>query len=143
MLKKNSLGVGLGFPYGFLGGNIDINIAPNFNLSAGLGSTIFAGMGYSFGCKYFLASVVRSFRPRVSAYYCVNTIVNYGSSLKDNESFTGLNLGLGFQLMWGRNKSNGFDFDIYYIATTSLEPEEVGVEAPGKVKVSLGYRYGF
>ena len=98
VFKKNSFGVGLGIPYGILGGNIDINVAPNLNLSAGIGTTVLAGIGYSFGFKYFFMPIERTFRPRVSAYYGVNTAIEYIGGSKDNESFTGVNIGAGFQL---------------------------------------------
>ena len=143
VLKKNSFGVGLGIPYGVLGGNIDINVAPNLNLSAGIGTTVLAGIGYSCGFKYFFMPIERTFRPRVSAYYGVNTMIEYIGGSKDNESFSGVNLGVGAQWMWGKTKSKGLDFDIIYIATTGLDAEEKGVEEPDKVKISFGYRHGF
>ncbi|MFC2083539.1 hypothetical protein ACFLS9_00635 [Bacteroidota bacterium] len=143
VLKKNSFGFGFGIPYGILGGNIDINVVPNLNLSAGIGSTILAGIGYSFGIKYFFMPIEQTFRLRVSAYYGTNAAIEYSGDSKDNESFAGLNLGVGFQMMWGETKSNGLDFDIIYIATTGLDAKEEGVEEPVKVKISLGYRHGF
>ncbi|NQU05599.1 MAG: PEGA domain-containing protein [Calditrichaeota bacterium] len=73
LLRKKSIGLGIGIPYGYvLGLNLDINVAPNLNLSAGLGTTIQFGPGYNFGLKYFLTSAENTFRPRVSAFYGVN-----------------------------------------------------------------------
>ena len=138
VLKKNSFGVGLGIPYGWLGGNIDVNVAPNLNVSAGIGTTILAGIAINFGFKYFIIPVERTFRPRVAAYYGVN-----GANFDDNENFSGVNLGVGFQLMWGKTKSNGLDFDIIFIATSSIYDEEEVEENTGNVGISLGYRHGF
>jgi hypothetical protein len=152
-LKKNSVGLGFGIPYGILGGNLDINVAPNLDLSAGIGAAASAGVGYSFGLKYFFTPIERTFRPRISAYYGTNTAVEattitFYSSSTEKKTYSGLNLGLGAQFMWGETKSNGLDFDIIYIATTGLDLEEwrdrgFTVEEPGKVKFSIGYRHGF
>ncbi len=141
-IKKNSFGLGLGVPYGVLGANLDVNVAPNLNLSAGIGTTVLAGIGYSFGLKYFFMPIERTFRPRISAYYGVNTVVEYIGG-GDNESYVGINLGIGTQWMWGKTKSNGLDLDIIYIATTGLDAEEMGIEEPSKVKLSIGYRHAF
>ncbi|MCK4427073.1 MAG: hypothetical protein KAW16_01165 [candidate division Zixibacteria bacterium] len=152
IFKKNSFGVGLGIPYGVLGANVDVNIASNFNLSAGVGTTVFAGIGYNIGLKYFFTPVERTFRPRVSGYYGVNSVVvkEYIGIAKEDEgeTYTGLSLGVGGQWMWGNTKSNGLDFDIIYIATSGLDVDELrdegfDVEEPGKVKISIGYRRAF
>lgn len=151
--SENSWGIGFGIPYGVLGGNIDINIAPNFNLSAGLGTTIVAGLGYNVGVKYFLSSIENSFRPRISAYYGVNAAVlkEYPSLLDkedDGEAFTGVSLGVGAQWMWGESKTSGLDFDIIYLASTGLDIDKLKdegfmVDEPGKIKISIGYRHLF
>ncbi|MCP3683715.1 MAG: hypothetical protein GY861_13610 [bacterium] len=153
MFKKHSFGVGFGIPYGIVGGNFDVNLAPNLDLSMGLGTTIFAGMGYNFGLKYFLTPVDRTFRPRVSAYYGTNAMVavetsGYYASTQEGESYKGLTLGFGSQWMWGKSKSNGLDLDIMFIATSGLNIDDLkkqgyDVNEPGKVKISIGYRRGF
>lgn len=152
LLKKNSFGLGLGVPYGVLGINLDINCAPNINLSAGVGTTIFAGVGYNIGLKYYLKSIENKFRPRISAYYGINSMVlkeYIGSSKEDEgESYTGFSIGFGAQWMWGMNKLNGLDFDIIYIATSGIDVDELraegfSVDEPGKIKISIGYRRAF
>ena len=151
LLKKNSFGLGLGIPYGILGVNVDINAASNLNLSAGVGTTILAGIGYNVGLKYFFTPIEKTFRPRVSAYYGINSMVlkEYGSGKEDEgEVYTGLSIGIGAQWMWGEDKSKGLDFDIIYIATTGFDVEELkkegfAVEEYGKVKISIGYRHAF
>jgi hypothetical protein len=157
-MKKNSIGLGFGIPYGILGVNLDINVATNLNLSGGVGTTILAGIGYNLGLKYFFIPIEQTFRPRVSAYYGTNTVSEvprigtFGSfsvsSGKETKSYSGLNLGIGAQLMWGETKSNGLDFDIIYLATTELDIEELRdegfvIEDPGNVKIAIGYRYAF
>jgi hypothetical protein len=145
---KNSWGLGFGIPYGVLGGNIDVNVAPNLNISFGIGTTIVAGIGYNAGLKYFFSSVENTLRPRILAFYGVNAMSSIGD---DNESYTGLSIGAGFQWMWGDTKSNGLDIDIIYVATTGYDldelEEEYGdryvIEEYGKVKFSIGYRHAF
>jgi len=151
--KKVTMGAGIGIPYGVIGSNIDVNVAPNFDLVAGFGTTVVAGMGYSFGAKYYFGDYEKTFRPRVSAYYGINSAVqiqnrgysnNYYYTSKDGEtrltssqqqwnlpateegkSYSGISLGLGGQWMWGQSKSNGLDFDIMLIATTGLNVDEL------------------
>jgi len=152
MFKKNSNGVGFGIPYGIIGINTDINLAQNLNLSVGIGTTIFAGMGYNFGLKYYLLPVNHTFRPRISAYYGTNAIVlietGGWASNEEGESYKGVTLGIGSQWMWGESKSNGMDIDIMYIASSGLDIDELrrdgyNIEDPGNIKLSIGYRHGF
>lgn len=149
-MKKNSYGLGLGVPYGVLGMNLDYNIAPNLNLSGGLGTTLFAGIGYNFGLKYFFAPIEKTFRTRVSAYYGVNSMIlkQYGYKDDEGESYTGLSLGIGGEWRWGETKSKGLDFDIIFIATSGIDYDELrdegfSFEEAGKVKISIGYRRAF
>jgi len=151
-MKKNSFGLGLGIPYGVEGLNLDVNVASNLNLSGGLGTTRFAGIGYNFGLKYFFTPIDRTFRPRVSVYYGVSSVLSkqyFGIDKEDEgDSYTGLSLGIGAQWMWGETKSKGFDFDIIYLATSSfdidkLHDEGFDVEEPGKVQISIGFRRSF
>ena len=154
-MKKSSFGLGFGIPYGTLGLNLDINIVHNLNLSAGVGTTIFAGIGYNFGLKYFFTSIKQTFRPRVSSYYGVNAMTAKKSpttgEIEDGKSYIGFSPGVGAQWMWGKTKSNGLDLDIIYLATTGgyndavekLREEGFTVTETGKVKIAIGYRWAF
>lgn len=146
--KKVSMGVGLGVPYGVLGSSMDVNVAPNLDLTMGLGTTIFAGMGYSFGVKYFLGSAQRNFRPRISAYYGTNSMFVDGANTATAESYTGFSLGLGSRWMWGQSKTAGIDFDVILIASTGLDIDKLKAQGytvaePGRVKISIGFRRAF
>ncbi|MBI4429610.1 MAG: hypothetical protein HY562_10880 [Ignavibacteriales bacterium] len=151
--KKNSLGVGLGIPYGVLGANLDVNIVSTLYASMGIGTSALAGVAHNVGLKYFVLPVSEAWRPRVSAFYGTNTlaeitIVSSGSSTTDRKKYLGLSLGIGVQWMWGDAKSNGLDFDIIYIATRGLDIEGLrnqgfAIDEPTKVGFSLGYRHGF
>ena len=158
-IKKVSMGVGFGIPYGVLGTNMDIHLVDKLDLSFGFGSTLLAGMGYNFGFKYHLSSANSGFRPRISAYYGTNSVMedpgidsdwygdydydyDYGyykagkagawrssSLFEEYKSYTGLTLGFGTAIMFGSSQSNGIDFDILYIATTGYNKSEL--EAQG------------
>jgi hypothetical protein len=151
--KQHSVGLGFGIPYGVLGTNADFGLHPNLSFSVGMGTTVLAGLGYNFGMKFFLNPPTESFRPRLSAYYGVNSMIvtetwGHYVGASNGQSFTGLTLGLGSQWMWGRSRSNGLDFDIMYIATTGAdfnEMERDGLIAsqPSRIKISIGYRRAF
>lgn len=148
-IKESKVGVGIGFgiPYGILGVNVDFVVAPNLNLTAGLGTST-VDLGYSFGAKYFFSDVSHSFRPRILALYGTNAVLWDASGWDNDKSYTGLSLGAGAQWMWGESKSNGLDFDIIFIATTGLDVNDLKnqgiiVDEPGKIKFSIGYRHMF
>lgn len=154
--KMGSVGAGLGVPYGVLGLNGEYAIADNVNLTAGIGTTILAGAGYNIGIKYYLKDVGNAWRPRISAYYGINgiIIVQYAWSSEPfiEEVHSGLTLGIGTSWMWGDAKKHGIDLDIMYIATSGYferkdELEEkytnISWEEFGRVKISIGFRYGF
>ncbi|MCX5786391.1 MAG: hypothetical protein NTX59_11955 [Elusimicrobia bacterium] len=152
--KSAGIGLGLGFgiPYGILGANIDISMPdiPDLNVSAGVGTTILAGVGYNVGLKYYVMPVDNTCRARVSAYYGVNGILSILSTVDSNTAYTGISLGLGEQCMWGPHKADGLDFDLMIIATSGLldkynELRSAGSSAadPGRVKFSIGYRHKF
>jgi opacity protein-like surface antigen len=143
--KENTIGAGIGIPYGVIGINADINIAPNLNLTGGIGYAI-VGVGYNFGAKYFFSDVSKSFRPRVLAVYGTNAYLQVIGASSYDKAYTGLSLGVGGQWMWGKSRTNGVDFDIIFIATTGLDVNDLknqGIiaEEPGKIKISIGYRH--
>lgn len=140
--KEHSFGLGLGIPYGVIGINLDQKLFYNLYASVGTGRALSIGPSYSLGMKCFFNSVEYSFRPRFSAYFGTN-----GYDEDKDESYTGFSLGLGFQYMYGKSKSNGFDIDIIYIAKSGLDfnflrGEVFGVEhKDGNLSISIGYRH--
>lgn len=147
--KQHSFGIGLGIPYGILGANVDYRIASNLCVSAGIGTTVIAGIGYSAGLKFYFVSPENKLRPRISAFYGVNSAVEKkGGSDPGKESFSGLSIGAGIQWMWGVSRSNGLDFDLFYLATSGLDIDKIrdqgySVSDPGNVTFSVGYRRAF
>jgi len=149
-LKRNSIGLGFGIPYGISGLNIDVNIVQNLNVSIGAGGTEKVGFGYSAGFKYFLASIEEKLRPRVSAYYGINTVVeteyfSSDGSQTEKERSAGFSFGAGIQVMYGKSKRNGFDFDFIFIITSDYDEDyrESPSDKPNIISISLGYRHAF
>lgn len=134
---NNSFGIGIGVPYGIIGGNIDLNIISNINGSFGLGTTYFAGASYNVGLKLFFTNALEVFRPRVFIFYGINSVDKYEKS-DDNNSYSGLSFGLGSQFLWHKTKM-GFDFDVVYIATSSKGK----IDPKNSIKISVGLRRGF
>jgi len=155
--KTGSIGIGIGVPYGVLGINGEIAIHKHISLSAGLGSTTFAGLGYALGARVYLKPAENKLRPRVSLHYGVNSIlanlVSSGSSPFDGEKFSGLTLGIGTLAMFGEKRKHGFDFEVVYLATRVGMQDEIDkmnasgnyehIDTPGKIKIVAGYRFGF
>ena len=155
IIKNSSIGIGLGVPYGVLGINGEVAVHPHFSLSAGVGSTLFAGVGYAIGARAYLFPADKVWRPRVSVHYGVNSMIvaqASGDMPKDGKKFSGLTLGIGTLAMFGDSRKSGFDFEIAYLATTGELENEINkmnasgdyehIDMPGKIKIILGYRFG-
>jgi hypothetical protein len=138
---SSSWGVGFGLPYGVLGINVDGRLVENLHLSLGIGWTILSGGAGNFGLKYFLLPVENNFRPRLSLYYGINTIAN-------ENPYMGFSFGVGSQWMWGQTKSDGLDFDIIFILSSSFDTSGYTskrfqfIKYGSPFKIAVGYRHG-
>ncbi len=142
-------GAGLGIPYGVLGANIEYYPIDNLSVSAGLGTTILADVGYDLGLQYYFTTE-GSWTPRLSIHYGTNGILESISS-EDNESFEGVSIGAGVKKLWSRH---GLALDIFYIVSSDLfdrkdelEEEGFSVESEGfgsdRIKIGVGYVFSF
>lgn len=148
-----SLGVGLGIPYGILGISLDYNIIDNLYLSGAIGTTIFAGTGYSVGAKYHIFNSESSWRPRVSAFYGTNAIIQTLDNDLNLESYQGISLGVGLLKTLGTENKHGIDFDVLYIVSKGDFDKQkeylenngyiMDKDYEGNIKFSIGYRYFF
>lgn len=155
--KIGSIGIGIGVPYGVLGFNGEVAVHPNFSLSAGVGTTVFAGIGYAVGTRAYLFPAEKVWRPRFSLHYGVNSTIavqkSSGALPSDGKKFSGLTVGIGTLAMFGERRKNGFDFEVAYLATTGGLENEIDkmnasgkyehINMPGKIKIIIGYRFGF
>ena len=83
-------GFGIGVPYGMLGFNLEINALPFLSFSGGVGTTIFAGIGYNIGARGYFRKPGPVWRPRLSVFYGINGVYAEDFNRPDNEAFTGL-----------------------------------------------------
>jgi hypothetical protein len=134
-----SVGAGLGVPYGTLGVNLEINVIPYLSLSGGLGTTVYAGVGWSVGARgYFRKPGHYLWRPRLSAFYGINKIYAEDLGNPNNKRYPGWTVGLGQIVLW---KRHGFDLDLMYIVHSQIDNEHT--ENYSKIKINVGYRYAF
>ncbi len=149
--KKFSVGAGLGVAYGAIGLNGEYALHDYLSLSAGFGTTIFAGMAGAIGGRVYAKPLGEKWRPRLSAHYGTNSIINVTGSVEIQEKYNGLTVGAGFLQMFGANQKTGFDFEIVYLATQGDFQERVeAIENrydvslnTGRIKILLGYRIAF
>jgi hypothetical protein len=145
-----------------LGINGEIAVHKNFSLSAGLGSTIFAGLGYAVGARAYLKPAENKWRPRISLHYGINSIIDVQDSYQNssgsgsyslNGKYSGLTIGIGTLAMFGERRKSGFDFEVVYLATTGGLQDEIDrmnasgnyahIETPSNIRIVVGYRFGF
>lgn len=140
------MGLGFGIPYGLFGANFEFNANDYLSLTAGVGSTIFAGVGAAGGARVYLADRSKGFRPRLSAIYGTNTIIDPGGS--DWIQKQGLNLGIGAKWVDVFTK-RGFNFDLLYIVTPDIEELQRKYGASGfsllghRLKIAFGWGWAF
>jgi hypothetical protein len=133
-----SVGAGFGVPYGTLGVNLEINLLPYLSLSGGLGTTLYAGAGWSAGARGYFRKPGPMWRPRLSAFYGINAIYAEELNNPNNKSYHGFTVGLGQVVLFGRH---GFDLDLMYVANSQIDKEYP--DDYSKIKISLGYRFAF
>lgn len=152
--SKGSLGTGIGFQYGLLGVNLDLKVTDNLYATAGVGRLLDI-TGWSVGAKYYFLDADRTWRPRAILLYGVNGALVKQSYFVDDEyeSFTGISVGLGQSIAFGRSRTHGLDVDLLYRVTDGglsdrfdeLEDEGYDVKnnEGGSVFLSIGYRFNF
>ncbi len=151
LARRGGLGLGYGVPYGGLGLNADISVFDALAVTAGVGSYGHSA-GYAVGVKYLHGSPLKTWRPQAILLYGINRVL----VLKDpvagdrGEAFTGFTAGLGSQLMFGKAKRHGLDFDVLFLISSGFykriqELEEQGytISNSSRFTFSLGYRYSF
>jgi hypothetical protein len=133
-----SVGAGFGIPYGTLGINLEINLLPYLSLSGGLGTTIYAGVGWSVGARGYFRKPGPLWRPRISAFYGINSVYAEDLGNPNNKSYPGFTVGIGQIVLW---KRHGFDLDLMYVVNSQIDNEHP--EDYSKIKINVGYRFAF
>ena len=95
-MDKLSIGIGTGFDFGGIGGNILVYPNKNFGLFAGAGYAI-AGVGFNAGVKYRLVS--KNETAKVFSYalamYGYNAAIGVSDAKQYNKFFYGTTIGFG------------------------------------------------
>lgn len=144
-----SMGIGLGLPYGAIGGRLGINLIDHLNLFVGLGSHI-SGVGYNVGLrKEFPAKVASQFY--LTGMYGTNAAVKVKGLAKYDEVFTGGSFGLGLKLNSKRVEGRYWDFGLLYpIWETDFysvqravknDPRITGYTEASPVLIVVGYNF--
>lgn len=155
--------LGLGAPYGILGGNLNVGVAEKAEVFAGLGMALAAvdngsttdivtgsGPSYAVGGRYYLTGNVRL----TAGYGIVGGIVTgtsssvFGTSNLEMEEVAGAFAGIGFKL--GGKNNSGIGIDLLYIDTSKMEDKANELELQGfniekqsdsNIKLAIGYRF--
>lgn len=145
--NRGAVGIGLGIPYGILGINGELFLLPRISLSAGLGTTVFAGLGYNAGLKVYLRKMEeKRWQPNLSAYYGINGMIIDESFSNDfNQKYSGLSLGIGQVWQLGAQKRSGIDLNLMVLATSGVyeATKAMYLDKPFPLRLSIGYRYAF
>lgn len=132
-------GLGIGVPYGVLGGNLEVFPVNLISLFLGLGATP-AGAGWSIGARLYPFGSQKQFNPRLSVLHGVVAYLEtkywYGTSTY--ETIDGNALGLGFD--WIFSNKYSLDFDVVFLDYSLPAGAK---EQGGKTKISIGYGYHF
>jgi|GEM_PF-1675088 opacity protein-like surface antigen len=131
--------VGMGIPYGGgrIGGNLETMLGRYFSASAGAGYLEGGDFGWTFGARAYPIGNDRKFNPRLSVYYGTVIILEYwdGSS----ETDTGASYGAGFD--WRFQPNLSVDMDFLYV---DYDMPAGFVRTRGSdFKITLGYGLHF
>jgi hypothetical protein len=147
-------GFGFGMDYGGLAG-IQVAIAPVKHLSLFIaGGYYFYQFGWNAGMKLLIIgkTSAHTFRPFLKGMYGCNSVIVTDVD-EYNKVYKGFTVGLGFELRFGKNKKNGFDFDLNVPLRTpdfwedynrmANDPNMDVVAGPSPVAVSFGFHHEF
>jgi hypothetical protein len=147
---KLNLGVGLGFDYGGIGGNLTFYPQKNIGLFFGGGYAI-AGFGYNTGIKIrFLPEKHSSqFTPFLIAMYGYNAAVHVSNASQYDKLFYGPTVGAGFDLGSHEVGKGAFSLAIF-VPIRSSEPNDYmnhlqndyGISFPHKL-LPIGFSFGY
>jgi hypothetical protein len=149
------LGIGFGLDYGGLAGaKIAFLPIPYVSVFAAGGYYLF-GFGWNTGATWhILPSTSRyTLRPNIKLMYGVNGGTMVSGDDKYNKMFYGVTPGAGLEIMFGKSKRNGLDFDLNFpihgqdfkdqLDIMKADPTITGVKDPLPVAFSLGFHHEF
>jgi hypothetical protein len=149
------LGFGFGLDYGgLLGVKFAYLPIPNLSVFAAGGYYLFAFSWNTGVTWHILPSTSRyTLRPNIKIMYGVNGGTMVDGASEYNKLFYGFTPGAGLEIMFGKKKKNGIDFDLnfpihgqdFYNQLDKMEndPRLTGVNKPPPVAFSLGFHHEF
>ena len=127
-------GLGIGIPYGILGGNLEYRADEVIALTGGVGINP-AGLGWSVGARIYMPGM-GNFKPRLTALRGVVAMLEtqYWNGDSDYESLVGEAFGIGFG--WTMPSGYTLEFDLLSVSVDT--PPGTIIEDGGSVKISIG-----
>jgi hypothetical protein len=150
-----SVGAGFGIPYGILGMSLEVKPVDYVGFTAGIGSALFIGVGWSVGTRFYFTPSGSQFSPFISGYYGINGLINirdeytYRSTI--SETYPGFSGGGGLTYSIDEMRKHAATLEILYIFNPKFYDRadilkytynlsEFGLFP---VKFAVGYRYTF
>ena len=154
-VHKLDLGVGFGIDYGGLLG-IQFGFAPIQHLTVfASGGYYVLGFGWQVGLKgLFIPKTSKHIlRPYLKATYGTHSAILVDGTTEYDKIYTGFTIGAGLELRFGKQKKNGFDFDLnvplrtidYWddFNTLKHDPDYEVTQEPLPVAFSIGFHHEF
>lgn len=122
-----SFGLGIGLPYGALGGRLGVNVIDNLNLFGGVGYQL-AGVGYNFG-------ILKDFETNSATQFYLQGMFGSNAAIvvegldEYDQIYTGVTFGLGVKINSQRTEGNFWDIGLLVpIRTDEFKADEETVK---------------
>jgi hypothetical protein len=157
------IGIGAGIDYGFLGMKLSFLPIPNFSIDGSFGYCYVYGYTgfHSVGSAWNIGSTIHILpstskyliRPNLKIMYGINTGIYVEGDYFYSMTFIGWTPGVGIEMMYGKQRRFGYDFDInvplrsqaYYEQATMIrnDPDIIEFKEPWPVLFSWGFHFEF
>ena len=140
------LGVGIGIPYGVIGGNAEIGMS-YVAVLGGFGYGLFAP-GWSAGGRVYAAAPDKTWRPHATVVYGTTVVYQLknavGGAVVEEGALNGMGFYLGVDQDVSRPGGSIWTYGIGFITHESLPAglKESDVGIPIKIMVGWNYRFG-
>jgi hypothetical protein len=149
------LGFGFGIDYGGIIG-VQVGFAPIKHLTLfATGGYYLYELGWNLGIKFLFIPKTTNhvFRPFLKGMYGSNSVITASGTDEYNQVYKGFTVGAGAELRFGKQKKNGFDFDLNVPLRTpefwedynrmQNDPNMDVLQGPIPVAVSIGFHHEF
>ncbi len=146
-----SLALGLGTPYGIIGGGFTLGF-DYLSVIAGVGSALFEGLGYGAGLRAHFLDTSHRWRPHFTAVYgttCIYRMPSFYSGAQSSGVLRGFGFYLGIDQDFGEPGAWFATYGLGYITHEELPASvrnAIGgspqLDMPIDILVAFGYRFG-